>query len=77
MEIRELKEDFINVSRTRAISSEGEVFELGDKVMHEGVPENQIGTVSSFFLDKETNDVLAETEFGYGRISFMYKELNS
>jgi hypothetical protein len=72
MKVKDLKEDFLNPISTRAISAEGLIFKIGDKVKHSGVDENEIGTILSFYLNKETNDVIARTDKGTGRISFMY-----
>ncbi len=66
------RKDYLSVDRTTAISSEGDVFNVGDEVKHEGDNENKVGTISSFSLNHETMDVIAHTEHGHGRISFLY-----
>lgn len=76
MEINDLREDFINPIMTKAISSEGFIFEIGDEVYHEGSDEeNGFGVIESFKINQETNDVIASTTKGYGKISFMYKKI--
>lgn len=67
------RQDYISVDTLTAISSEGEVFEVGDKVKHEGDPDNKVGTIESFHLDTVKNEVQAVTEHGLGSISFLYK----
>jgi hypothetical protein len=64
--------DFLSVDRLTAISSEGGVFHVGDKVKHEGDPNNLVGTIARFTLDNDTVDVVAHSEHGSGRISFLY-----
>lgn len=73
MKIKELKEDFINLDKTRAISAEGDIFKIGDKVCHEGSEvKEEVGVIISFSVNTDTNDVIAFTDKGSGRISFMY-----
>ncbi len=72
MDIKELKEDFINLTKTKAISAEGNLFSIGDTVNHEDEEAPKKGIISSFEINKETNDVIAVTQHGKGRISFLY-----
>ncbi len=68
----EFKQDYINIDQNVAISSEGTVFKIGDKVFHEGDSGDNIGIIEKFIINKITNDVMAYTTEGIGRISFLY-----
>lgn len=69
----EFKQDYLNIDKTVAISAEGIIFKIGDVVKHESSENKKdSGTISKFTVDLESYDVLAHTERGYGRISFMY-----
>lgn len=70
------KKDFLSVDKQTAISSEGDIFNIGDKVWHEGDKETQIGIITAFFEYQETADIfaLAKLQNGRevrGRISFL------
>ena len=69
----EFKQDYLNIGDTVAISSEGELFKIGDSVCHEG-SENvgEEATITHFYRDTDSHDVIAHTTRGFGRISFMY-----
>ena len=66
----ELRQDYLNIDNSVAISSEGIIFKVGDTVGHEGA--DTIGLISSFYRDEESFDIIARTNQGHGRISFMY-----
>ena len=67
------KQDYLNIQHTSAISAEGVIFKIGDVVGHSGSEnKDDRGTISKFIIDEKTVDVIAHTERGYGRISFMY-----
>lgn len=69
----EFKQDYMNLDKTVAISSEGTIFKIGDVVKHEGSEnKDETATISKFTKDLEGLDVIAHTERGFGRISFMY-----
>lgn len=68
----EFKQDYLNIDETVAISAEGTIFKVGDVVKHEGADENESATISYFSKDFKSYDVIAHTEKGFGRISFMY-----
>ena len=63
--------NFINPTKTMAISSYGEVFKIGAHVAHEdkNAP-NAI--IESFEVDEESNEIIAFTDKGYCHIDFMY-----
>jgi hypothetical protein len=67
------RKDYLSVDTLTAISSEGEIFEVGDKVKHEGDPLNKIGTIERFHLNLSRNEIEAVTEHGVASISFLYK----
>ena len=67
------RKDFISVDEKTAISAHGEIFEVGDIVKHESQGDD-IATIHSFLLDKESMDVLAQTNLGTARICFIYKK---
>jgi NADH dehydrogenase FAD-containing subunit len=69
----ENRKDFLSVDKLTAISSEGEIFNVGDNVKHEGDDEEKIGIISHFTLNEGSMDVVAHTEHGFGSISFLYK----
>lgn len=66
------RKDFLSVDKQTAISSEGMFFNIDDKVKHESAGE-QVATIESFSLNEETMDVIAQTNLGTARISFLYK----
>jgi hypothetical protein len=67
------RKDYLSVDTLTAISSEGEIFEVGDKVKHEGDSLNRVGTIEKFHINSTKNEVEAVTEHGIGSISFLYK----
>ena len=69
----ENRKDFLSVDKLTAISSEGEIFNVGDNVKHEGDDEEKIGIISHFTLNEDNLYVVAHTEHGFGSISFLYK----
>lgn len=69
----EFKQDYLNIGDTVAISSEGELFRIGDSVCHEGSEiQGEEATITHFYRDIDSHDVMARTTKGFGRISFMY-----
>jgi hypothetical protein len=69
----EFKQDYLNLDGTVAISAEGVIFKVGDVVHHTGTEnKRETATISKFTKDLKSYDVLAHTERGFGRISFMY-----
>lgn len=69
----EFKQDYLNLDETVAISAEGTIFKIGDTVKHEGTEDkNESATITHFSKDLKSFDVIAHTERGFGRISFMY-----
>jgi hypothetical protein len=72
MDIKDLKEDFINLTKTKAISAEGNLFVIGDVVNHEDEKAPKNGVITRFTINEDTNDVIAHTQHGQGRISFLY-----
>jgi hypothetical protein len=67
------RKDFLSVDKLTAISSEGEVFNVTDKVKHSGDKEDKVGIINKFTLNHKTMDVIAHTQHGEARISFLYK----
>ena len=69
----EFKQDYLNLDHTVAISAEGMIFKVGDVVKHEGSEDKkETAIISKFTTNLKTFDVIAHTERGHGRISFMY-----
>jgi hypothetical protein len=67
------RKDFLSVDKQTAISAHGEIFDVGDVVKHQSEGDDT-ATISSFFLDEETMDVVAQTNLGTARICFLYKD---
>lgn len=69
----EFKQDYLNLDETVAISSEGTIFKVGDTVKHEGSEDkDETSIILKFSKDMDSYDVIAHTDKGVGRISFMY-----
>lgn len=68
----EFKQDYLNLDETVAISAEGTIFKIGDTVKHDGADENESATISHFSKDFKSYDVIAHTNKGFARISFLY-----
>lgn len=68
----EYRQDFLSVDKKVAIAADGTIYSIGDKVMHEGDDERKVGTISEFGINEKTSDVIAYTEHGSGRITFLY-----
>lgn len=66
-----LRQDYISVDLQTAISAEGYVFKVGDRVFHEADEEETVATIQLFDCDRKTNDIIAITHKGKGRISFL------
>lgn len=67
-----LRQDYISMDHKTAISSEGVIFKIGDKVKHQGESEDETAFIKGFRLDYDSMDILAETTKGYAKISFLY-----
>lgn len=67
------RKDYLSVDGLTAISSEGEIFHVGDVVKHES-ENSDTAKISKFFLNEETMDIIAQTNLGAARISFLYKD---
>lgn len=68
----EFKQDYLNLDETVAISAEGTIFKIGDTVKHEGADNTETAIISHFSKDFKSYDIIAHTNKGFGRISFMY-----
>ena len=69
----ELRQDYLGLNKNVAISSEGVAFKIGDEVCHDGSDINgEKSIITSFTVDENSMDIVAHTEKGYGRISFLY-----
>jgi len=66
------RQDYLSVDKLTAISSNGEILEVGDLVEHDD-KEAGTATIKSFAFDYESNEVLANTEKGFAHISFIFK----
>jgi hypothetical protein len=66
------KQDYLSVNKLTAISSNGEILEVGDLVEHDD-KEAGTATIQSFAFDYESNEVIANTEKGSAHISFIFK----
>ena len=70
------RKNFLSADGQTAISSYGEVFEVGAQVGHED--KNAPNTfIESFDVDKESGEVLAFTTDGFCHIDFMYNLFSS
>lgn len=67
------RKDFISVDGLTAISAEGDVFNIGDVVTHDGDKMQKPAIITSFEVNKEANDVVAGSIYGVGTISFLSK----
>lgn len=68
----DLKQDFISTDFKIAMNDEGVFFRIGDKIHHEGAPENEIGIIESFSIDSESEEVLVQTNMGSCHLAFIY-----
>lgn len=67
-------ENTINSTKTVGIDSYGNIYEIGDKVTHDGaVDPNQVGTISMFSRDEESEEIKAHTEHGWAHLDFIEK----
>lgn len=67
----DLRQDYLNIDGSIAISAEGMIFKVGDTVAHQGGGDS-LGIISSFYKDEKSFDIIARTSQGHGRIAFMY-----
>lgn len=67
------RKDFISIDGLTAISAEGDVFNIGDVVIHDGDELKRPAMILGFEINKETYDVVAMSIYGSGRISFLRK----
>jgi hypothetical protein len=65
------RKDFLSCDRKTAISAEGDVFNIGDLVEHDGGDGQS--NILEFLVDEAGCDVFAQTTLGLARISFLYK----
>lgn len=72
----DLRQDYISVDLTTVISSEGEIFKIGDKVIHNGDIQKNVGVIQLFDCNRETMDIIAITDRGKARICFLYHSEN-
>ena len=69
----DFRQDYFNIAKNVAISAEGVIFKIGDVVGHSGSENKEDrATITHFTVDEESVDIIAHTERGFGRISFMY-----
>lgn len=66
------RQDYLSTDNLTAISSNGEILEVGDLVEHDD-KEAGTATIQSFTFDYESNEVVANTEKGSAHISFIFK----
>ena len=66
------RKDFISIDNKTVLSAEGQFFSIGDKVHHEGAPDDEEATIQSFSMNIESMDIQAKTTRGKARISFLY-----
>lgn len=66
------RKDFISVDRLTAISSRGDILNVGDTVKHDSEGDDT-AVIESFHPDVATNDVMAQTNLGRARISYLQK----
>lgn len=66
--------DYISIDGKSALSSEGTFFKVGDKVYHEGDDKFILSEILSFYIDNKTVDIIAVTEAGDAKISFLYSD---
>ena len=66
------KQDYLSIDKEYALSAEGTFFKVGDIVYHEGKNESETAIINSFSIDEESYDIIAHTDKGYARISFLY-----
>lgn len=69
---QDLRVNFISTNYQIAINSDGDYFRIGDKVHHEGAPENEIGIIEKFEIDNESEEVKVFTDKGHCHIDFIY-----
>ena len=67
------RKDFISIDGLTAISAEGDVFNIGDIVIHDGDELERPAMILGFEINKETYDVIAMSIYGVSRISFLIK----
>lgn len=68
------RQDYMSIDKNTAISSEGDIFHVGDIVFHEGANDDESAEILSFYINEETYDIIAVTTKGDARISFLYFE---
>lgn len=71
-----MNKNFISVDKQDAINSYGTRFSVGENVIHES---KSAGTavIQSFEIDKESNEVRANTSKGYAHIDFIAKKIEN
>lgn len=64
--------DYISSDKTKAISAYGELFSIGDIVLHDSEGD-ETAIIENFEIDEEYNEVKALTNRGFAHISFLTK----
>lgn len=64
--------DFISSDKTKAISAHGELFSIGDIVLHDSEGD-ETATIENFEIDEEYNEVKALTDKGWAHVCFLSK----
>lgn len=65
------RQDYISIDKKTAISAEGEIFKVGNKVTHDGADFNEVAIINKFSINKKSYDIIAHTNLGTARISFL------
>lgn len=66
------RQDYLSIDKKTAISAEGLILRVGETVYHDGT-DNESATINEFSIDEESYDIIAHTNLGTARISFLYK----
>lgn len=68
----EFKRNYIITDCTKAISSYGVIFKVGDEVQHEGVEdENETAIIERFESSLEDGEVIVHTTRGHCKLDFL------
>jgi len=71
MKIEELlKQNFISTNKSAAINSYGDVFTIGNIVIHDDGTAGE-ATITGFEIDDEYNEVKVFTTSGYAHVDFI------
>ena len=66
------RKDFLSIDDKTAISSYGDVFNIGDEVSHKGDISNKKVKILRFEINKVTQDIIAHYKEGASTISLLY-----